>query len=206
MRMFIVLIFYYDFFNKGVDKQSALPYLQEFFRLLNLKGKEKRAVEMLLDEKLMNMCVDPNDEDTITQLFKQSNKQEDSNVLRHCLINMLAVTLSLPSNSNHLYTHIFTPGAIANTFGVGNQYSERVLETRVHYDCGCELSSEGAYNPRRPRRSPFDLSALYPTYILCFGGFALSLLIDKQSHTDLLGPVISKSAGILPYQMVYLPS
>lgn len=98
---------------------------------------------------------------------------------------MLAVALSLPADSNHIYTHIFSPLAINNSFGVGNQYSVKVTATGTHYDCGCELSSEGVYNPSRPKRPPLDLSSLYPTYIISFGALALSLLIDKQSHNDL---------------------
>lgn len=88
LRMFCVLVFYYDFYDKGIDMSTALPHLQEFFKLINLKEKEKKSVEMLLNSSLLNVYNDDADQDTLSQLFKhQGNEQEDLKPIRHCLIN-----------------------------------------------------------------------------------------------------------------------
>jgi len=39
--------------------------------------------------------------------------------LRHALANMIAVVFALPSHSNHIWYHMFSPGELENTHLTG---------------------------------------------------------------------------------------
>ena len=51
----------------------------------------------------------------------------------HLMVNCLAITLGLPSDSNHMYPRIFNPAALNGTKGPGSDYN------RENWDCGYKM-------------------------------------------------------------------
>ena len=47
---------------------------------------------------------------------------------------MVAVVLGLAPETNHLFTHTFTPAKLDKTFGVGIQASTEIREGKARFD------------------------------------------------------------------------
>ena len=60
------------------------------------------------------------------------------------MVNCLAFSLGIPSETNHIYPRIFTPNVLDKTFGPGSDHH------RNNYDCGYQLNNGQLTNNANP--------------------------------------------------------
>lgn len=128
--------------------------------------------------------------DHLADAFRSRPVDRVAQEMQACLAGMVAVTLGTEPEQLHLFTHLTDPGALANTFGVGNQYEQKI-GVGIHYDCGCELTADGDYPPGRPRRAPLTKHSLYFALFTSFGALAISVLTQPGADGRLHHAVIT---------------
>lgn len=127
--------------------------------------------------------------DHLADAFRSRPVDRVAQEMQACLAGMVAVTLGTEPEQLHLFTHLTDPGALANTFGVGNQYGQAIGHG-IHYDCGCELTADGDYPHGRPRRAPLTKHSLYFALFTSFGALAISVLTQPGADGRLHPAVI----------------
>ena len=161
-----------------------------------LQGSSLQA-DLQLDEASMRLLccfVQPSqfigsDVDFLASTFRNRPTDRVTREMQACLAGMVAVTLGTEPERLHLYTHLTEPGALANTFGVGNQYAQPIRG--VHYDCGCELTADGDYGRPGVARPPLTRHSLYFALFTSFGALAVSVLTQPGADGQLHGRVIT---------------
>jgi len=138
MRMLLVLIVYYDFF----DQANACTVIQNLLaaqpsalsQQLQLDAKELAAVQFFArgpqDVSEEDAVLDPI-RGLYSRQLQQDNKHDRS--LAHLSANCLAVALGCPRDSNHLYNRILAPRSLDGNYGPGSAYHH------MNRDCGYKL-------------------------------------------------------------------
>ncbi len=143
LRMFAILIFYYEFYLKSLTFTQFSKEFKEFFEVLDINEAERIVYEMFLTSTKMNLF---SNTDPLTSLFNILDKNLDGvehpTVLRDCMVNLLAVVMGMPTESNHLYTCIFHPNTMENTLAVGLKSAQKMHRSNNPYDKGRTTKSE----------------------------------------------------------------
>ena len=117
----------------------------------------------------------------------------DSRMQRHFLVNLLAAIMQQPLDSSILYTHLFNPGNVRNSFPLGSVHPQPV--GGVHFDCGVQFTADhDMVGAQAPLQDP--ASAHFVT-LLSWGAFSLGHMFYSDVHATIYGPVMSQR-GIDP--------
>ena len=118
-------------------------------------------------------------DDIILEIFQ---KQLHHQLFVSCISNIVAITLGLPPESNHLWTFLFQPQNVHKTWAPGTVYSCAIMASGVHYDCGTKFDEVGTPINNYTR---IPLSRAHDRYLLLFASyscFCISLLAFPESH------------------------
>ena len=131
--------------------------------------------------------------DYLCELLSLRQRTRDETELQACMVGLIAVTIGMEEGHCHLCTHLFHPGALPHTFGVGNQYDSAIMAAGIHYDCGCELDEDGEIprNRGRPQRGPLSRHSLYFVLWSSYTALAASMVTQPDAERRLHGPVLS---------------
>ncbi|KAL6077130.1 Replication factor C small subunit [Balamuthia mandrillaris] len=192
LRMFVLLVVYYDFFNQG----KACPFLAEqlniegshLVRLLDINPQERQAILLFTNAPA---AASSRELDPLQFLFsadarkreEQRQQQENDNgdaavdlTRANMIVNCLAIALGCPRESNHVYNRIFLPATLHNTFGPGSDYQRR------NWDCGYKTQEQIA---ELTQMSNPPVMNNIRRYRLCINALAwlplcVTLLLDPQ--------------------------
>jgi len=133
LRMFTVLILYYEYFKKGIACEFYKAAVQQGVTApLGFTAEEQTAINFLA-----NAPQDLPQADEIAGRFSLQAMQAKKD-LEMCdiMVSCLAVALGSPPESNHLYSRIFRPKELTTTSCPGSDYH------RLNYDCGFQLTND----------------------------------------------------------------
>ncbi|CAF4450175.1 unnamed protein product, partial [Rotaria sp. Silwood2] len=113
----------------------------------------------------------------------------------HMLVNLMAMIL-LGGEKSFLWTFMFQPLTLQNTFGFGSTSQYIIQEQGVHYDCGCIISQNGDLLQFLHAEGANGLSvpSVYVAYFSTFGALAWHLILFEDSVQNLYGPILAPSA------------
>ncbi|CAF2707124.1 unnamed protein product [Rotaria sp. Silwood2] len=197
----LLLIIYYEYYcnnqlssiNTLLDIiENNLQLLSEELRLFRVFIKPEQYMIGYTRENNNNNNRDKN---FLNDLFKLDCKDEFQLSLRHMLVNLMAMIL-LGGQQSFLWTFMFQPLTLQNTFGFGSTSQITIQANGVHYDCGCILSQNGdlLQFANRANENPLNIPAVYVAYFSTFGALAWHLLLFDRSVENLHGPVLSPTA------------
>ncbi len=128
-RMLLVLVTYYEFFVHGRACDFVKAKLDTILsQRLNLVPREISALLFIsLGPKNTPVEFDPV---FLFTAHAQQRPQVYDLKLAHMLVNMLAIAMGTPTDSNHLYIRIFDPEKMRGTFCPGSD------SNRGNHDCG----------------------------------------------------------------------
>eukprot|EP00727_Mastigamoeba_balamuthi_P014126 m51a1_g9336 hypothetical protein (4370) ;mRNA; r:36058-55372 len=135
-RMAILLVLFYEYFRHGKSCDVFLPVVQGLRGVLDLTDCEARSYEFFI-AGFKN--VDP-DREIALHLFServQKGPLTEELIYSYLMVNVLAVALGCPRNSNHLYCRIFELQKLSGTYGPGSAHD------RMNMDCGYRMDENG---------------------------------------------------------------
>ncbi|CAF4496828.1 unnamed protein product [Rotaria sp. Silwood2] len=201
IKVMLILNIYYEYYcnnqlssiNTLLDIiENNLQLLSEELRLFRVFIKPEQYMIGYTRENNNNNNRDKN---FLNDLFKLDCKDEFQLSLRHMLVNLMAMIL-LGGQQSFLWTFMFQPLTLQNTFGFGSTSQITIQANGVHYDCGCILSQNGdlLQFANRANENPLNIPAVYVAYFSTFGALAWHLLLFDRSVENLHGPVLSPTA------------
>ena len=111
----------------------------------------------------------------------------DSRQQRHFLVNLLATIMQQPPDSSILCTHLFTPGLINQTWGLGS--TRNAIVGNGHYDCGVQFTED--HNMVAARAPIQDPSSAHFVTLLSWGALVLGHMLFSDVHAAIYGPIMS---------------
>ncbi|MDY4146282.1 MAG: hypothetical protein SOY54_08745, partial [Bacilli bacterium] len=165
IRMMVVLVAYYNFFDKGQacpEVERAMITLQEELKLTTLelngvlffmRGQYTMGDFMRNFYKIKPVSpkfYDANDSrfDTLYGAFSykwRTDKKEKADLTTsHLMANVLAYTLGCPSDSTHMYERIFKMETLNDAKCPGSAYN------RNNWDCGFKMDMHGNLDSATP--------------------------------------------------------
>jgi len=124
--------------------------------------------------------------DSLHELFGQRPTTRVDRELQACIAGMLAVVLGMREQTTHLFTHVFEPGRLSNTYGVCFQYDHEILHHGLHYDCGCDLTEDGEFGRRG--RDPWDRHSYYFALWASYAALAAAVLTQPNAQDSIHNP------------------
>lgn len=182
-RMLLVLVTYYEFFVQGRACDFIRTKVDTILtQRLNLVPREKSALLFLsLGPKTTPVEFDPV---FLFTAHAQQRPQIYDLKLAHLLVNMLAITMGTPTDSNHLYIRMFAPEQMRGTLCPGSD------SNRGNHDCGfkydektCKLTSSS--QPPIMGDHALKRMALNAT---TWGALCWSCIVDEAAANVVLDP------------------
>ncbi|CAF0924968.1 unnamed protein product [Rotaria sordida] len=198
IKVMLLLIIYYDYYCS--DQLSSINTLLEVIQnTLQLSSEELRLFRIFIrpEEFMIGYPKDDNiaDKNFLNGLFKLDCNDEFDLSIRHMLVNLMAMIL-LGGENSFLWTFMFQPSKLENTFGFGSTARDSIQRHGVHYDCGCIISHNGDLLQFSHGGDVNGLSvpSVYVAYFSTFGALAWHLLLCDESVENLYKPILAPSA------------
>ncbi|CAF4842456.1 unnamed protein product, partial [Rotaria sp. Silwood1] len=200
INVMLLLIIYYEYYCN--NQLSSIDTLLEIIENnLSLSSEELRLFRIFIKphQYMIGYPIENNnnnvDKNSLNDLFKLDCKDEFELSLRHMLVNLMAMIL-LGGKQSFLWTFMFQPSILQNTFGFGSTSRQIIRPNGVHYDCGCIISQNGELLQFRNRgdESVLNIPAVYVAYFSTFGALAWHLLLFDTSVENLHRPILSPTA------------
>ncbi|XP_065828093.1 uncharacterized protein [Oscarella lobularis] len=235
LRMSLWLHIYYSFYERKISCKEFAASLLESFDCLDFEPEQRQLIACFLDPERMVLHaeapnpINPDEErlelnanrvrkkrqrrqeekiDAIWKLFnpQEINLQDASDTdLRRTLALLVAVSLGLPRERTHLWSHLLHPEMIENTSVCGNMYKYTVKRDGMLLDCGCEFTHDGDYGRADyvdyARRGTLNLHSRYLLLWMSFGALSVSLLTQPDAGAIIKGRVISDWQSVRHYCM-----
>ncbi|CAF1299608.1 unnamed protein product [Rotaria magnacalcarata] len=195
LKAMLLLNIYYDYYCTN-QLEAIRPLTSIIPIILSLSREEVHVFCVLLNpERFMIGYDSHNDTNSLNDLFKLDCQNEFDLSLRHLMVNLMAMIL-LGGRQSFLWTLVFEPLSLENTFGFGSLYPSKIHEDGVHYDCGCIISENGDLERfyEREYDSVLNVPAAYVAYFSTFGALAWHLLLCEDSVENLHGPILAPTA------------
>ncbi|CAF3824124.1 unnamed protein product, partial [Rotaria sp. Silwood1] len=195
IKVMLLLNIYYNYYCN--DQLKSLDYLLTIIENTLQPSNEERQVFRILLQPEQNMIGytrenNHRDKNYLNDLFKVDCQDDDELPIRHILVNLLAMIL-LGGKENTLWTFVFEPLRLLETFGFGSTAYDSIQSDGVHYDCGCIISETGALVPFSTG-SALSVPAVYIAYFATFGAMAWHLLLFDSSVENLYNHILAKHA------------
>ncbi|CAF2108222.1 unnamed protein product [Rotaria magnacalcarata] len=185
IKVIILLIIYYEYYcNNQLSSINTLLEMVE--NTLQLSPEELRLFRVIIrpEQFMIGYQGDNNnnnaDKNFLNGLFKLDCNDEFDLSLRHMLVNLMAMIL-LGGEKSFLWTFMFQPLTLENTFGFGSTSRHIIQSTCIHYDCGCIISQDGDLLQFMDIEDASGLNAWH-------------LLLFDESVENLYGPILAPSA------------
>eukprot|EP00727_Mastigamoeba_balamuthi_P014233 m51a1_g9432 hypothetical protein (4159) ;mRNA; f:408019-433718 len=136
-RMAVLLVLFFDYFRDGKSCGLFRPMVQGLRGVLDLTDGEARSYEFFITGF---KDVD-HDREIALHLFSeqvQKGPLTEELIYSYLMVNVLAVALGCPRDSNHLYCRIFELRKLSATYGPGSAFG------RKNADCGYQMDKNGA--------------------------------------------------------------
>ncbi|CAM4970115.1 unnamed protein product [Rotaria socialis] len=196
IKVMLLLVIYYEYYcNNQLSVIDSLLDLIE--NTLKLSSVELRLFRVFIrpEQFMIGYASDNDDKNFLNDLFKLDSNDEFELSLRHMLVNLVAMVL-LGGKESFLWTFMFQPLTLQNTFGFGSTTRHTIQENSVHYDCGCIISQNGdlLQFSQRGDTSGLNVPAVYVAFFSTFGALAWHLLLFDESVQNLHGPILAPGA------------
>ncbi|CAF3718863.1 unnamed protein product [Rotaria socialis] len=187
IKVILLLIIYYEYYcNNQLSSINTLLEMVE--NTLQLSSEELRLFRVIIrpEQFMIGYPRDNNnnaDKNFINGLFKLDCNDEFDLSLRHMLVNLMAMIL-LGGEKSFLWTFMFQPLTLENTFGFGSTSRHIIESTYIHYDCGCIISQNGDLLQFKGIEDASGLNVPAAWHLLLF----------DESVENLYGPILAPSA------------
>jgi len=192
-HMLVLLEVHHVFLQRGVANLARLAPLRDLLVNNDATATRQLGLDRFPDHRrALLMFIDPSNHfadwlnHQLGQLFSRTvgTLDWDSARHRHIGANLVALTMGSNSKDHPLWTFLFCPETLINTYPFAWAYTHSPVGQGVHYDCGTVINIDGSL--RGPHPDCIERPTVYTAYLFTHMALSFALCMERTHENTRL--------------------